>query len=267
MSRYYRSFLEESGAPFSYILDTYSGATAGYSLRKLSSTYSGNCIRVRRSSDNAEQDIGFVSNALDTTSLLTFVGSGNGAVTTWYDQSGSGNNAINATAVTQPIIINAGTLVVIDSQVAVDCYNKVLNNSTIINTTQSTFIAYKNETTLNFSTFLLPFSLVNTAAYLAATSSGSGAIPYDGFTAPVGYYANDSLITATRGSLYTNFVTGTKKIVSIIGGGVATSGRTLQYDSPLIGNYKLFEVIIYPSNKATDRSAINTNINTYYSIY
>jgi type III restriction enzyme len=41
------------------LLDQYSGAAAAYSLRKLSTSYSGSAIRVRRSSDNAEQNIGF----------------------------------------------------------------------------------------------------------------------------------------------------------------------------------------------------------------
>jgi hypothetical protein len=55
------------------LLDNYPGATVAYSLRKLRTAYSGNAIKVRRSSDNLEQDIGFVGNDLDTASLLTFV--------------------------------------------------------------------------------------------------------------------------------------------------------------------------------------------------
>lgn len=60
--------------PFTGLLDTYPGAAVGYSLRRLSSTYTGNAIRVRRSSDNTEQNIGFVGNELDTTTMLDFVG-------------------------------------------------------------------------------------------------------------------------------------------------------------------------------------------------
>ena len=41
------------------LLDSYSGAAAAYSLRKLSATWSGSAIRVRRSSDNTEMNIGF----------------------------------------------------------------------------------------------------------------------------------------------------------------------------------------------------------------
>lgn len=56
------------------LLDTYSGATVAYSLRKLRTAYSGSAIRVRRSSDNAEQDFGFVGGDLDTAPMLDFVG-------------------------------------------------------------------------------------------------------------------------------------------------------------------------------------------------
>jgi hypothetical protein len=56
------------------ILDTYPNAAVAYSLRKLRTAYTGAAIRVRRSSDNAEQDINFVSGNLDSQSLLDFVG-------------------------------------------------------------------------------------------------------------------------------------------------------------------------------------------------
>ena len=36
------------------------GTGAAYSLRQLSTTYTGNAIRVRRALDNTEQNIGFV---------------------------------------------------------------------------------------------------------------------------------------------------------------------------------------------------------------
>ena len=61
-----------TAAAFTGLLDTYPGATVAYSLRLLKSDYSGNAVKVRRASDNAEQDIGFVNNELDTASLETF---------------------------------------------------------------------------------------------------------------------------------------------------------------------------------------------------
>jgi SPP1 family predicted phage head-tail adaptor len=93
-------------AAASLLLDLYPNASAAYSLRKLRTAYSGSAVRVRRSSDNTEQDIGFVSGQLDTTSLLAFCGAGNGFVTTWYDQSGNARDARQTTQATQPQIVS-----------------------------------------------------------------------------------------------------------------------------------------------------------------
>jgi hypothetical protein len=66
----YSSILKSGGgSAFVGLLDDYPTAAAAYSLRKLRNGYSGNAIRVRRSSDNAELNIGFVANELDTAHL------------------------------------------------------------------------------------------------------------------------------------------------------------------------------------------------------
>ena len=112
-------FLTPTPTPTSsYLLDTYGGAAAAYSVFQLSSTAT-NSLRVRRSSDNAEQDIGFVSDTLDTASLLTFVGSNDGFVTTYYDQSGNSSNFTQTSASNQPMIVNAGVVVTSGSVPAV----------------------------------------------------------------------------------------------------------------------------------------------------
>jgi hypothetical protein len=81
------------------------------STRKLDKDYTGYCMRVRRSNDNAEQDIGFTSGGdLDTSSLTSFCGSNSGYVTTWYDQSGNTRNLTMTTTANQPRIVNAGTV-------------------------------------------------------------------------------------------------------------------------------------------------------------
>lgn len=96
---------------FSGLLDTYTGAAAAYSLRLLSTSYTGSAIKVRRASDNTEQNIGFVDNVLDTTSLASFCSGTNGFVTTWYDQSGNGRNARQTTAANQPQIVSSGSVI------------------------------------------------------------------------------------------------------------------------------------------------------------
>jgi len=62
------------GGSTTYLLDTYSGAAAAYSVFQLSSTAT-NSLRARRSSDNVEQDIGFVGGTLDTSALEAFTNS------------------------------------------------------------------------------------------------------------------------------------------------------------------------------------------------
>jgi hypothetical protein len=97
----------------SFVLDNISKSpTVAYSVRKLSKTYHGFCLRVRRGSDNALLDIGFDTNGdLDTTSMISFVGSSNGFVAVWYDQSGNQNNLTQLTQIYQPKIINSGVLI------------------------------------------------------------------------------------------------------------------------------------------------------------
>jgi hypothetical protein len=81
-----------------------------FSVRRTRREYTGPLLRVRRSSDNSEQDFGYLPNGwLNTSSLLEFVGSGSGFVTVWYDQNGT-NNATMSTPSRNPLIVNNGVL-------------------------------------------------------------------------------------------------------------------------------------------------------------
>jgi uncharacterized protein (TIGR02145 family) len=105
-------------------------ASAAYSLRKLTSSYSGAAVRVRRSSDNTEQDIPFTTSGdLDTAQLTTFVGTGDGYVSVWYDQSGNATNAIQTTLLKQPKLINSGVLNLVNNRPAI-LFNGSQNFST-----------------------------------------------------------------------------------------------------------------------------------------
>lgn len=79
-----------------------------YSLRKLDSS-AIKAIRVRRSSDNAETDIGFVGNDLDTITLNTFAFNTDAFVTKIYDQIGS-NDCVQISTLAQPIIVSNGVI-------------------------------------------------------------------------------------------------------------------------------------------------------------
>jgi hypothetical protein len=70
-------------------------------------------IRVRRGSDNAEQDFygGGSLGAVDVASVAAFCGAGDGFLTTIYDQSGNGRNFVQASTTIQPIVCESGTCV------------------------------------------------------------------------------------------------------------------------------------------------------------
>lgn len=102
-------------------LDSATPAAVAYSLRKLSSSYVGDAIQVRRSSDNATQEIGFDSNGdLDAASLLAFVGANDGFVTRWYDQSGNNRDMIKIDPNYQPRIVFSGVFKYVGGKVAID---------------------------------------------------------------------------------------------------------------------------------------------------
>ena len=89
------------GGGGSFLLDDYPNTNGhSYSLRQLSSTIT-NVVRVRRATDNTEQD--FTATQITDGTLATFCGSGDGFVAKWYDQSGS-NDVLNFTALQQPKI-------------------------------------------------------------------------------------------------------------------------------------------------------------------
>lgn len=102
------------------LLDTYAtGLVAAYSTRKIRTAYTGNCVRIRRSSDNTELNIGFVAGKVDTATMATFVGSNSAYVVTWFDQSGNGYNLTQATPSQQPRIVNSGSNIVLGASLEV----------------------------------------------------------------------------------------------------------------------------------------------------
>jgi hypothetical protein len=90
------------------LLDAYAAtAVIAASIRKLFSTAT-NSFRVRRSSDNAESDIGFIGNDLNTAALAAFVGANQGVAPAFYNQVNPANN-LGALSASYVGVVNSGT--------------------------------------------------------------------------------------------------------------------------------------------------------------
>jgi len=94
------------------ILDDYDNAVVGYSLRKLSSSYTGNAIQVTPDGSTFT-DIGFDADGnLDTASLPS---DSNLYVNKWYDQAGT-KNLINTSFSSMPIIKSGGSVIEVNGK-------------------------------------------------------------------------------------------------------------------------------------------------------
>jgi hypothetical protein len=126
--------------------------TYGWSFWKRNPNYTGSCIRVRRNSDNTEQDIGFGSdNFLNVSAMLSFVGgSGNGFLVTFYDQFGSINltNWTNSGNQFRPILVSSGQpITFLNGQPCIQFVNfsSMIGGSGTTMVTQFTSTLYWNE--------------------------------------------------------------------------------------------------------------------------
>lgn len=285
-------------ASFTGLLDLYPSAAAAYSLRKLRSAYTGSAIRVRRSSDNSEQNIGFVNNVLDTSSLTTFCGSGNGFVTTWYDQSGNARNATQSTAANQPQIVSSGSILTSNGEPIIDFNgtNSYMDGawSSFFTTTTDDFSIF-NVLKYDVSNVTqIPFGVTNGAA----TPAGSiDTVLHSYPTNSTDFYRINGSITNYSTSIANEFGTTNDNLVVFQKNGTsnnAYNNNTLKasqtFSSTLLGNVptatnfflrigtnrgylnnwfngNMKEMIIYSSSQSSNLSGINTNINTYYGIY
>ena len=253
-----RGFFSGGGAAAGLLLDTYSGAAAAYSLRLLRTAYSGNAIRVRRSDDNEEQDIGFRNNELDTSTLETFCGTSDGFVTTWYDQSGNGVDATQSTASNQNQIVASGTTITLSGKPSIQGGNGQLAISSI--SANDFSIIHINEGV----GFLAKIGgYIRISDYLRYNFGGNS------YTSSTALAPDLSLYNGSRdGTSLTLRRNGSEMVSSPF-----TSNTTALSVTALFGqeasNYpgKVSEFIIYDSNQGSNMSGIETNINDFYSIY
>jgi hypothetical protein len=274
------------------LLDAYPGAAAAYSLRLLDKDYAGDCITVRRKSDGALDTFGFVNNYLDTTALKTFCGTGASDtcwVQIWFDQSGNGINASQITNLNQPIILASGSI------------RRENSNACLRFDGTSTFMSTSYQPSLGTASSVGYYVSAVSKAITSHTgriwSSQQPASPivvmhmrYEG--AQYRSFTRDSdniAMSALGGTTNTNQIhfaaqinNGSANIYvngsSVVSASASFTGN-LNLTSPFeIGrltqpapadylNANLQELVFYATNQSSNRSGIETNVNTFYSIY
>lgn len=261
---------------------------AVYSLRQLDG-YSGNAIRVRRSSDDAEMDIGFSNYQLDLNTLQTFVGASDGCIKTFYDQVGS-NNFTQLTNANQPKIISAGTLLMVNNSPSI--YFGTQANQWFLDS-PSGFL-YNEAAFSIFATWqMTDWSGSNAGIFAPSTVTGQGIEILQKNVTPLFYHAQLILNSSTRnaggtaGRLFNNntqtnnSIFGDNVSVSAYKRGVAVSLSNTNAIVPLTYNgiYSLGrnsvgymnghvqEFILYTSNESANRTTIESMVNNFYQIY
>jgi hypothetical protein len=275
---------------FTGLLDTYTGAAAAYSAaRRLATAYTGSLIRVRRSSDNAEQDIGYTAgNVLDESALTTFVGAGDGFVTTWYDQSGNSINFENSIAANQPQIVSSGSVITQNSKPALltDGINDSLVN--LLNIAGgNTLCSFYTVSQIGSGTndgyrptmgIWAGIADIGSLHYIKSTNNGASYPFYNNFS-----FADPGTFTYSNNTMYliSAMFKGSSPWQISTNGTVDLSNATYgTFNSIQLGfvlgfqrsplrysNNKYSEVIFYTTNQTTNKLGIETNINTFYSIY
>ena len=266
----------KSFSSFVGVLDLYPNASGAYSLRKLRSAYAGSVVRIRRSSDNTETDIGFLSNGdFDSASAVSFCGAGNGFVVTWYDQSGNSRDVTNTTAVNQPQIVSSGVIISINSKASMNFGG----DDVLIR------LAFGSSNSVTAFSVFRNTSLLNNPNVFSIGTNGSSTSKAFGLNSGTGFqriFAGSSLQFNVASVVNTHYLgynlfNGASSQIAINGasaivGDAGTNSNTdfaigagLAASNFMIGGIQ--EVILYATNQATNKAAIETLINSYYGIY
>jgi hypothetical protein len=253
-------------------------ASVAYGLRRLSRFWTGAAIRVMRTSDNSELDIGFIGEDLDVVTLLAFVGSGSGFVTTWYDQSGNGRNATQTTAGSQPQIVVNGVVQTQNEKPAIRLQTSQLDITGITSFTSGYVGAIASVAAADDNA---PVVLYSSGAFLGFGSGGSqvrfrNRNPDPAFTTPPSPYAVSNPINTNTLMSYTT--DGVANINNYLNGALVWQDTSAASFNPVIGiggnhfvqtitNGKVQEVVIFNTTfSTTDRQTLERNQGSYYNI-
>ncbi|AXG73934.1 hypothetical protein DVK85_06625 [Flavobacterium arcticum] len=206
-------------APF----DVMDSGQLAYSLIKFTKN-SSKCVRIRRSNDDSETDIGYKSDMIDEQSIIGFCGTGTGYVTTFYEQSGSGYDLLQDNYDYQPIIYDNGIITSYGLPAIDFSGNKFFNETvTTLKIGMFNIICEVPPDTGGYTVIGSLHGLVGNPSFIAFNNV-AGALPdekfsyYDGITAP-----------DINGALYTNgaLIDNERKSISV---GAKNGGAYIRYN-------------------------------------
>ena len=93
------------GAGGGNTLQTQAGFKLALGLRLINADYNGNAVQLRRSSDNALSDFGFLNGELNVAAIESWAGVSTIYVRTLYDQSGSSRDVVQTANSRQPTLV------------------------------------------------------------------------------------------------------------------------------------------------------------------
>jgi hypothetical protein len=260
------------------LLDKFPGAAAAYSLRSLNSFYRGPVVQVRESAGNAEADFTAIEVANGT--LAAWVGAGNdGFVKTWYDQSGNGNDASQATFANQPQIVASGAVVLENGEPAISSpsgYRRLVRAWGIALSDPQLFYVGKITTVYGggYSGHWIDLGNQNSTSNTFINPGGASGSLQDIFNSARPIY---SVFNATLGQTYLecyeNVSTTTTRYLNGVDRGsnsfsvvtptnLVIGGSNAAY--PATGTVQ--EVVIYATGNASNRTGIESNIASHYGI-
>jgi hypothetical protein len=259
---------------------------AVYGLKRLLTAYAGSCIRVRRSNDDAEADIGFVSSAvgaaIDATALAAHVGANSGYIVTRYDQSGGGNHFTQATKTAQPRIVDAGVYDTFSRYDGSDDFLESVNSISATNkitafhnarrrasTNQDTLFGNKNTGTGNgwsgyaVAASVFPSGFVGTSGFTNYEVS-----EFSGNTLSAGqlfaWVFDRTIAYPAKMTMWVNGTPVTRTNEGIVGAGVSSSNFSVdtvaiaRSSTPTFAGINEIAFALYLGDKTADMAAISS---------
>jgi len=271
-----------AAAPVPLLFDAYgTGAAQGISTSRMLKTGVTTLLRIRRSSDNVEQN--FTAEQLNANEHVTFVGAGNnGFVVSAIDHSGNSRPMTNGNAADQPIIVSSGTGITSGGKPAMKFQgsNHLLVTSDFTSTVNRTFIAVIE----NIDTSATGWRRILTHSPLALNDNTiNGIVRYFNQVNVVGHVGSGSANTFTTGSalaanniyIIEMYVTGSSNLRLYVNG-TLIENKTITI-SPQVAsnalrisatnanaNFNVLETAYWLEDKFSDRAGIYSILSSYY---